>query len=56
MTMEYMASVETEFGLRHNLTKYILRNGVEVILSDVEMEELFKDSKLWKEIEIFKRI
>ena len=52
MTTEYMASVETEFGLRHNLTKYILRNGVEVILSDDEMEELFKGSKLGSEIEI----
>ena len=54
MTTEYMASVETEFGLRHNLTKYILRNGVEVILSDEEMEELFKGSKLGSDIESLK--
>ena len=52
MTTEYMASVETEFGLRHNLTKYILRNGVEIVLNDDEMEELFKGSKLGSEIEI----
>ena len=52
MIKEYMGSFETEFGLRHNLTKYILRNGVEVILSDDEMEELFKGSKLGSEIEI----
>ena len=54
MIKEYLGSFETEFGLRHNLTKYILRNGVEVILSDDEMEELFKDSKLGKEIESLK--
>ena len=52
MIKEYVGSFETEFGLRHNLTKYILRNGVEVILSDDEMEELFKGSKLGSEIEI----
>ena len=51
MTKEYIGSVETEFGLRHNLTKYILRNGVEVILNDDEMEELFKYSKLGRELE-----
>lgn len=51
MIKEYLTSVETEFGLRHNLTKYTLTNNVEVILSDDEMEELFKGSKLGKEIE-----
>ena len=54
MIKEYVGSFETEFGLRHNLTKYILRNGVEVILSDDEMEELFKGSKLGGNIEILK--
>ena len=54
MIAEYIGSVETEFGLRHNLTKYILRNGVEVILSDDEMKELFEDSKLGKEIQSLK--
>ena len=54
MTKEYIGSVETEFGLRHNLTKYILRNGVEIVLNDDEMEELFKNSKLTNEIEILK--
>ena len=52
MIKEYVGSFETEFGLRHNLTKYVLRNGVEVILNDDEMEELFKGSKLGSEIEI----
>ena len=47
MQKEYIGSVDT----RHNLTKYTLRNGVEVILSDDEMEELFKGSKLGNEIE-----
>lgn len=47
MQKEYIGSLDT----RHNLTKYILRNGVEVSLSDEEMEELFKGSKLGKEIE-----
>jgi hypothetical protein len=52
MQKEYLASVETEFGLRHNLTKYTLRNGVEIVLNDEEMEELFKGSKLGNEIKI----
>ena len=52
MKKEYMGSSETEFGLRHNLTKYTLRNGVEIILNVKEMEELFKSSNLGKEIEI----
>ena len=52
MIKEYLASVETEFGLRHNLTKYTLSNGIEVILSNDEMGELFKGSKLGSEIEI----
>lgn len=52
MIKEYIGSLETEFGLRHNLTKYTLRNNVEVILNEVEIEELFKGSKLGSEIEI----
>lgn len=47
MTMEYMASVDS----RYNLTKYTLNSGVEIILNVEEMEELFKGSKLGKEIE-----
>ena len=54
MTKEYIGSLETEFGLRHNLTKYTLRNGVEIVLNDGEMEELFKGSKLGGEIEILR--
>ena len=52
MIKEYVGSFETEFGLRHNLTKYTLRNGVEIVLNDGEMEELFKGSNLGSEIEI----
>ena len=52
MIKEYVGSFETEYGLRHNLTKYTLRNGVEIVLNDDEMEELFKGSKLGSEIEI----
>ena len=51
---EYIGSVETEYGLRHNLTKYTLRNGVEIILNEEEMEELLKGSKLGGDIEILK--
>ena len=47
MQKEYIGSVET----RHNLTKYTLRNGIEVILNDEELEEIFKGSKLGNEIE-----
>ena len=47
MTKEYIASLDS----RHGLTKYTLSNGVEVILNEDEMEELFKGSKLGKEIE-----
>ena len=50
MTKEYVGSLETEFGLRHNLIKYILSNGIEVILNEEEMEELFGGSKLGSEI------
>lgn len=39
------------FDSRYNLTKYTLRNGVEIILNDAEMEEFFKGSKLGGEIE-----
>lgn len=52
MIKEYLASVETEFGLRHNLTKYTLSNNVEVILSDDELQELYEGSKLWGKIKI----
>jgi hypothetical protein len=52
MIKEYVASVETEFGLRHNLVKYTLSNGVEVVLSDDELLELFEGSKLWGKIKI----
>lgn len=52
MQKEYLASLDTKYGLRHNLTKYTLRNGVEIVLNDDEMEELFKGSKLGSEIEI----
>ena len=48
---EYIGSFETEYGLRHNLTKYTLRNNVEVILNEDELEEFFKESKLGNEIE-----
>ena len=54
MIKEYLASVETEFGLRHNLTKYTLSNNVEVILSDDELQELYEGSKLGNEIEILR--
>lgn len=47
MQKEYLASLDS----RHNLSKYILTNGVEVVLSEDEIEELFKSSKLGKEIE-----
>ena len=54
MTKEYVGSFETEFGLRHNLTKYILRNDVEIVLNEDELKELFEGSKLGNKIEIFK--
>ena len=54
MIKEYVGSFETEYGLRHNLTKYTLSNGVEVILNEDEMAELFNSSKLRGEIEIFR--
>ena len=52
MQKEYIGSVETEFGLRHNLVKYTLSNGVEVVLSDDELQELYGGSKLWSKIKI----
>ena len=52
MIKEYVGSLETEFGLRHNLTKYTLSNGVEVILSDDELPELYEGSKLGGKIKI----
>lgn len=54
MIKEYVGSFETEFGLRHNLTKYTLSNGVEIVLNDDEIEEFFKGSKLVNEMEILK--
>ena len=50
MTTEYIASLNS----RHQLTKYTLSNNVEVILSEDEMAELFKGSKLGGDIEILK--
>ena len=50
MTKEYIASLDS----RHGLTKYTLSNDIEVILNEDEMEELFKDSKLGKEIQSLK--
>ena len=50
MTKEYVGSVE----FRHQLTKYTLSNGVEIVLNDDEMKELFKGSKLGSEIESFR--
>ena len=50
MTTEYIGSLDA----RHHLTKYILSSGLEVILNEDEMEELFKGSKLGNEIEILK--
>lgn len=47
MTKEYIGSLDT----RHNLTKYILNNGIDIILNEDEIEELFKSSKLGNEIE-----
>ena len=47
MIMEYMASL----GSRHGLTKYTLSSGIEIVLNENELEELFKGSKLGKEIE-----
>lgn len=48
MTKEYIGSL----GTRHNLTKYVLSTGVEVVLSDAELQELFEGSKLGNEIKI----
>ena len=50
MIKEYVGSV----GFRHSLTKYTLSNGVDVILNEDEMEELFKGSKLGGDIESLK--
>ena len=48
MQKEYVASLNS----RHNLTKYILTNDVEVVLNEQELEELFEGSKLGNEIKI----
>ena len=50
MIKEYVGS----FEFRHQLTKYTLSNGVDVILNEDEMEELFKGSKLGSDIESLK--
>ena len=50
MIKEYVGSFET----KHNCTKYTLSNGIEIILNEGEIEELFKGSKLGKEMEILK--
>ena len=50
MTKEYIGN----FEFRHGLTKYTLSNGVEIVLNDDEMAELFKNSKLTNDIEILK--
>ena len=50
MTTEYIGSVE----FRHQLTKYTLSNGVDVLLNEGEIEELFNGSKLGKEIQSLK--
>ena len=47
MIKEYVGSFET----KHNCTKYTLSNGIEIILNEGEIEELFKGSKLGNEIE-----
>lgn len=54
MIKEYIGSLETEFGLRHNLTKYTLSNRVEVILNDDELYELFKGSPQMENITYIK--
>ena len=46
MTKEYVASLNS----RHQLTKYTLRNGVEIVLNDDELQELFEGSKLGREL------
>ena len=50
MIKEYVGS----FGFRHGLTKYTLSNGVDVILNEDEIKELFKNSKLGREMESLK--
>jgi hypothetical protein len=50
MTTEYVASLNS----RHQLMKYTLSNNIEVILNEEELAELFKGSKLGKEIESLK--
>ena len=48
MTTEYVGS----FEFRHGLTKYTLRNGVEIVLNDDELQEIFEGSKLGGKIKI----
>lgn len=43
MIKEYIGSI----GNRHNLTKYTLTNGVEVILNEQEEQELFVDTETY---------
>ena len=50
MIKEYLGS----FEFRHQLTKYTLSNGVEIILNEDEIKELFNSSKLRGDIESLK--
>ena len=50
MTKEYVGS----FEFRHNCTKYTLSNGIEIILNEDELQEIFEGSKLGGDIEILK--
>jgi exonuclease VII small subunit len=42
MIKEYIGSI----GNRHNLTRYTLSNGVEVVLNEQEEQELFENSQV----------
>ena len=46
MTKEYIGSIDT----RHSLTKYTLSNGVEIILNEQELEELYFKTDYYKEV------
>lgn len=47
MQKEYIGSLDT----RHNLTKYTLNNGIEIILNQDEVEELYKGTDLYNEVD-----
>ena len=47
MQKEYIGSL----GNRHNLTKYTLSNGAEVILNEEELEELYNKSPLTENVQ-----